>query len=346
MLVLVSITRQTSDTWRYTSGKIEQFRETRGAFETMTTRIGQATLNTYWDYGLDAKGRPTRYERRSDLRFISGPNLIAATSGPAKRVGHAIFFQAALGFTNEPKYNGLENLLNTWGYFVERGDDKLLRPSFITQKMAPYRERFRLMEFSQPAESNSIYFYTSGRDQAPPRRQNKTYSAKEWFQKPLDSPTGGQPPPVHVTAENVVALILLPRLSKRDEQEVKGQNASLDESPLAPDYGYDSSPAGGNTATRSDKRLNSLAQLPPVVQVTMVAIDEPSALRMSANDAESLIGFTNSHFSKSSDYSEDLTLTSPTNSLEKKLVAMKANYRVFTTNVQIRGAKWSREQIK
>ena len=50
MLVLVSITNSTSVIWRSTTSEVEQFRAARNAFESMTRRISQATLNTCWDY--------------------------------------------------------------------------------------------------------------------------------------------------------------------------------------------------------------------------------------------------------------------------------------------------------
>ena len=82
MLVLVAMTNQTAQTWRYTTEKIEKFQETRDGFEAMTRQISQATLNTYWDY-LDSTGQsrptsvgspayrsfiPNSYGRRSELR--------------------------------------------------------------------------------------------------------------------------------------------------------------------------------------------------------------------------------------------------------------------------------------
>ena len=101
VLVLISITSQTAKTWRYTSGKVEEFREARTAFETVTSRLRQATLNTYWDY--DNATTPTRYERRSELRFISGPverDLSIGTGPNGSAITHAVFFHAPLGMVD------------------------------------------------------------------------------------------------------------------------------------------------------------------------------------------------------------------------------------------------------
>ena len=77
-LLLTSMTGATASTWRYTAARIEQFRSAETAYESITRRLSQATLNTYWDY--DSPTAPTKYLRQSDLRFISG-NM---TAGPKK----------------------------------------------------------------------------------------------------------------------------------------------------------------------------------------------------------------------------------------------------------------------
>src|SRR5258708_3308729 len=69
-IILVSITNSTASTWRYPTSRIEQFRGAETAFEGITRRLSQATLNTYWDY--DSPSTPKRYLRKSELRFISG----------------------------------------------------------------------------------------------------------------------------------------------------------------------------------------------------------------------------------------------------------------------------------
>ena len=86
LLVLVGMVNQTSNIWRGTTGRIEQFRQARDGFEAMTRRLSQATLNTYLDY-VDASGNPrssasmapnlasfvpARYVRQSELRMLSG----------------------------------------------------------------------------------------------------------------------------------------------------------------------------------------------------------------------------------------------------------------------------------
>ena len=339
VVLFATMVSQTSKLWQRTTGKVEQFRGARSAFENMTTRLSQATLNTYWDY--DNPTAPTKYERRSELRFISGQAKTALTTqANVTRLTHCVFFQAPLGYTSTPKYQNYDNLLCSCGYYLEFGDDSSSRPPFITKDIAPLRYRHRLMEFLPPTEKNNIYTLTSGSSQA------NNYNKKAWYQPLVDAvPAANTPANYHPIAENIVALIITPRLSQEDEKEVKGTTIS-DESPLAPNYDYDSAPGAASDSRYSDSRLNPTNQLPPILQVTMVAIDEASAIRLNFGPTSADIFGVSTRFTKGSDYSKDLLQSSGTGSLEAALIGKSVNYRIFSTNVTIRGAKWSREQIK
>ena len=321
---LLVVTDQTARIWSNTSAKVEQFREARTGFERVTTRLSQATLNTYWDY--DSATKPTRYERRSELRFISvlAPALLG-TSGSATRITHAVFFNAPLGVTGDVNYSGLANALNTLGYFTEFADDSAQRPPFITPAMIPARWRFRLMEFSQPTENFSVYQSTSGTAASP--NKASTYLGTDWFKNDVNGTTVLK----RVIAENVVALIITPRLAKAEELPLQS-NAT--HSPLAPLYSYDS------TATSATAQLNPKNQLPPVVQLTMIAMDDKSAekLDLDATKAD-VFGIVKSNL-----FADTRKLTADLATLEGTLTTKRLRYRIFTTNVHIRAAKWSREQ--
>ena len=83
--IVMAVTGETQKLVSATAGKVEQFREARAAFDTVTRRLSQATLNTYWDYQYNIVSKnygettrhikvPVRYERGSELRFRSGPS--------------------------------------------------------------------------------------------------------------------------------------------------------------------------------------------------------------------------------------------------------------------------------
>lgn len=339
LLLLVSMTDSTRRLWTSTTSKIEAFREARGAFESVTRRLSQATLNTYLAYTYPMSGgvqdttqAPISYARESELRFIAGPGTALLNGGNTP--SHAMFFQAPLGYissANATKYQNLENLLNTWGYFVEFADDSALRPAFIDSVNPPIakRYRFRLMEMMEPSDALTLYKYTSGKS---------SYTGHDWFTVPM----AATPRPVRSLAENIVALVILPKLTPADEQSLIKDgtlNGPLG-SNLAPTYAYDS------TSTNPTAAINPKNQLCPIVQVTMIAVDEMSFSRLQGktttmpdfglSDLFKQVGSVSS--ASSPGYAKDLT------TLQQTLQDRKLTYRVFTTDVSLRAAKWSREQ--
>jgi uncharacterized protein (TIGR02599 family) len=322
LVILLSITSQASTMWRYTSSRIEQFRQAREAFDVIGRRLSQATLNTYWDY--DDPTNPTRYIRQSELRFISGPMTTIAGGPPANAQwpSHGVFFQASLGAAQPGQSNlsGLNSLLNTWGYFLEFGSDASFRPSILDSSAVPLRYRFRLCELIQPANNLNLYDHTSGPGNgAPPN--NLSYTGRDWFTSALNSPPNGVRQ-VHVLAENVIALILLPKLPIEDDPT--GAN-------LAKNYLYDSTTASG------DEKFNQKNQLPPIIQLTVVSLDEGSARRLENGSNMPDLGLSGL-FTDPSQYDSDIQR------LEKNLADKHLSYRVFTTSIHLREAKWSTEQ--
>jgi uncharacterized protein (TIGR02599 family) len=321
LLILLSITTQVSNTWRQTSGKTEQFRQAREAFDAISRRLGRATLNTYWDY--DDPANPTKYVRQSELRFVGGPteDLVGAVPGGKRWPGHGVFFQSALGAAEPGQTNlvGLNSLLNTWGYFVEFGSDAAYRPGVLDGSVVPNRWRFRLCELIQPADDLSIYQYTSGTNSAGTPK-NLSYAGTEWFEPSLAQADSSRP--VHVLAENVIAMVILPKLSPQEDP-----SGTL----LAPNYLY------RTTDAVTDPAINPKNQLPPLAQVTMVVIDENSARRIEAGTSMPELGL-DQLFQNAAGYEADLA------TLEKTLSNLRLSYRVFTTTVRLNEAKWSKEQ--
>jgi uncharacterized protein (TIGR02599 family) len=353
MAMLLSMTTQTGNLWRSTTAKIEEFRAARDAFEAMTRRISQATLNTYWDYYPNATA-PTSYIRQSDLRFISGPmtTIAPAPVAPRQWPTQGIFFQAPLGFSQDATTYGLADLLNTWGYFIEFNSDAAERPTLVTPALSPLRYRYRLCELMQPTDAFTVYGGTTGLNSGTSRLNSSgglnasTYVGRDWFSNPLGlSDTSTSPArPVHVLAENVIALVILPKLTALDETEATKQAASTtgktyDDSSLAPTYLYDSTGTGMPAANLADNVLDPKNQMPAIVEVTMVAISEASSIRLAQTNGTSAPNFgLSSLFTDATKTSIDL------NQLELNLTAMHVTYHVFSTNVAIKGAKWSRDE--
>lgn len=347
--VVLQFTDQTSKIWRGSMAKIQSFQEARAAFEAMTRMLAQATLNTYYDY-YDGSNQPrskaaslagfvpVKYDRISDLHFISGQasTLLNSSSSPAPTQTHGVFFQAPRGYSES--YQGLDNALNACGYFLKFGDDGDAVPDFIqSASWFKKRYRFRLMEMIQPTEKLSIFQKT----------------AEDWFAEPATTHS-------RVIAENVIACVLLPKLADRqDDPAAAGGGVSL-----APNYNYNSRVGLGSSSDplwpsfppdafrayptgSAPQDMTRHHQLPPVMRVAMVVIDEASAARIQGASATvpAAIDFTNKGlFEDAKKLDEDLQAIEDVCNAKSGNVTgntQKLNYRIFRTDILIRQAKWS-----
>lgn len=359
MVLTLQITSNTNSIWQRARSRIDTFQESRAAFESMTRNLSQAMLNPYWDY-VDAEGKPRDpglttfipkdYVRQSELHFVSGAskdllkNVNGSNGQPLQSATHCVFFQAPLG-VSQPATTGtgattaLPSLLNVSGYFLEFGDDAKFRPRFLENSdRTPLRNRFRLMETNQPSESLAVYNWVSLASKA---AVLNPATLRKWFVDPLNedatatsttSPTSARRVK-RALAENIVALIIQPKRSAND--------GAADAPELAPKYAYDSrlyQTSPGNALAKLTRN-----QLPPLVQVTMVVIDETSAARMESRaptpatppDLGLADLFTVS--GRGAGFTSDLaTLEQTLNSDQHR-----ATYRVFSTDVSILQAKWS-----
>lgn len=141
-----------------------------------------------------------------------------------------------------------------------------------------------------------------------------------------------------VMADNVIALVVLPKLPEKDREKPTKIGT------LAPEYQFDSwriqkqdaGPAGPANAVRDNK-------LPPIVQIIMVAIDETSALRFAKNVVPDWTIRDRQLFTKIDNEADLLT---DLGELETRLQKDKINYRVFSTDVVIRSSKWSKDPAR
>ena len=379
MFVLLSIISSTQRIWKQTSTRIDAFRGARSGFESMTRRLSQATLNTYWDYdhpssSSDPIQTPTKYVRKSELRFICGVQadgvpLLLADSATVAHPSHAVFFQAPLGFvsTTGTTYAGMENLLNTCGYYIEWAADNdstlpnTQRPGFLGTQIQVKR-RCRLMELCQPSDVLNIYNLTSGNNTYGNKYSGASNSDFQWFQGTSGNPNW-YPNQSHIIAENVIGLFFLPKLSTTDEQAAgaditsgtfgnyllfRGRGNRCSFTYNSAPYSWPP-PVPPPSAAIPMSLILMANQLPPLVKVTMVAIDEDSAARLDA-----LAGNVNPWtflnlpktgaypaFALADDGSGNATFQTDLNNLTQALQKYHLNYRVFTTEVTIRGAKWS-----
>jgi uncharacterized protein (TIGR02599 family) len=300
MALMLSLISQTSALWRRSSARIEAFQSARRGFDNLTGLLEQATLNTYWDY--DDPNNPTRYRRQSELHFRVGPAGASSLPG-ATGTGEAVFFQAPANRTSDAaSYGGLGGLLNACGFFIQYGSDAAWLPAHVNPSQA--RERFRLMQWMQDTEQLEVY--------------EKAGSA--W----IPSPTKTEELPGAVpVADNVVALVIWPK--------EEGAPAN----PILNSYSYDSRWKSYNAPWES--RESASHQLPPILQVALVAIDEASALRLGSSLKSTVDGCLAGLFEKppKDNFSDDIK------TLEGRLTAKAITVRSFVSAVPMREAKWS-----
>lgn len=308
LLVVLSATMigHIQKVWEHASARTEQFQKARQALQTISSRLSQATLNPYWRVETNSSGTPVRYARQSDLRFLSGP-AASLTTIAAPASGSAVFFQAPTGFSSQSAAQ-LDNALNTWGYFIEYGSDAQYRPPFLSSSGVAPKNSFRLVEFTDPSDMLQIFKFTSG---------VPAYSGKDWFSAPLATQANRR-----VLADNIVALVVLPRLPAMQDST---------KSPLSPGCLYDS------TQANVDPALNPRHQLPPIVDLAVVALDERSARRIEW-------GITAPDFGTASLFQVPANLDADLNTLRNNLAARGLNAAVFRISVPIAAGRWSTEQ--
>jgi uncharacterized protein (TIGR02599 family) len=131
-------------------------------------------------------------------------------------------------------------------------------------------------------------------------------------------------------AENVILLIIWPR-----------QDPSTDSTGtmLSTDYQYNSRqgfplPASATSGTIAAVQSE---QMPPILQLTIVAIDEPSAIRLQSGATPPSVIETalQGKFASVTQYALDLA------SLESALLTNHIGYQVLNTSVTLRESKWS-----
>ncbi|MES2307249.1 MAG: Verru_Chthon cassette protein C [Verrucomicrobiota bacterium] len=336
MGMIAVVTGQISKVWRNTDSKIDSFRGARLGMSVMNRVLSQATLNSYSDYfslknnrfcnTVEPADEREAYRRRSELHFISGNAAeVLKGAGASSISSHAIFFQAPLGYTEKAEeYGGLGHLLNACGFYVEYSQDveqpdflKLLEPARLP------RYRYRLMMMMQPTEFLKIY--------GDPK--TLASSPRGWFVD--DFQKYSRP-----IAENVIAMVVL---CKRPNPSSGNQKTAfyLPVSSEGNSYLYDSRTAPGDNA----KQAETSNQLPPLVQVTLVSIDEKSAQNISEKSGEEdpkLVPTTlfqsPENYEKDMKDLEDILKAKPENTAQNTI---PCQYRIYSFDILIRSSSWN-----
>lgn len=329
LTIIAQVLGQVQRVWSTANSRVAQFREARRAMERIVSNLSQATMNTYlaYHYGPAGAGNnplvpsstqvnsgPVGYVRYSELQFLCGQSSNLLGLSASESPGHAVFFQAPLGgaltaATGANSFVNLPTALSACGYFLQYGDDTAFRPSFLNAKNVPPRRRFRLMEYRPPIEANVIYPDLAGGGVNPGVPNPDWYNQVNRWARPV--------------AENIVYLVISPKTPVADA-------TAGDARQIAPDYSYDTSRNGINLG-----QAPTDFQLPPLVEVTLVALDEPSAQRL-----DELSGGTSILPTNLFNNATDERFRADVQQLETTLNEQKINYRVFSTTISIRNSKW------
>ena len=340
---------------------------------------------------------PVAYGRQSELHFISGPGqflgiapgtklIFNATQGGVSYT-HGIFFTWAGGFTQNAALNlsTLNSLLNATGFFIEFSPDYISPgyfvngPPALTGTPIPTTYRMRLCQFIEPTESLLVYNYS-----LPPVAPATSVNPNAWF---ADDNNGnysitrrpGHAAYVRIVANNVIALIIWPK--KVDTINDVDPTVSGDTA-LSPYYTYDSRQGltsgtstlqigGGNTTPSATNPFTmwkpgtnsqplQMNQMPPILNVAMVALDEPSAKTLQGSSTTVPTKITtalNGLFSNAGPPATAPTYSAPDppynsnlsymdNDLAAlqsrlSLITPKLNFQIFETTIAIRSAKFS-----
>lgn len=270
--------------------------------------LSRATLGAY--YEATQKGVflspenektfvPDQYQRYSELRFRSGPASLLGLSSPRgnRIVSHAVFFQAPLGIQSDQAPRRISSdLLNTVGFYVEYGDVSEGKPEHVKKN----QKRFRLIQMVEPSDRLSISKFTN---RAAESNKDGRYQGDQWYKIPLEKESYS-----YVVAENVLCLAL------RCHDGGKELNT----------YDYSSVQSG-----------NFFHDLPPVIEVTMVILDERSAQRIQEEDLVAELGIE-SLFQNPTAYAFDLT------KIQEGLQKKKLNFQLVTYSVEMVNSTWGR----
>lgn len=328
LLVISSMLEHVQRAWRQSTAKVSSFREARRAFDRITHALSQADLNPYLCYRYDgssnpllppgkgANEAPSGYVRYSELQFVTGLSSSGASpqlTGLAESLspGHAVFFQAPLGDSKDYR---LPTSLNGCGFYIKFGDDSALRPDYLAALGKDPSFRYRLYEYRSPTERNRVY------DPA-----LKTGSGVWYGDFDQSAPLRSR-----AIANNILMLVISPQLSPSDAETAKVAPTSI-----APAYTYDS--LYGSTLP-SRPQLSTDYQLPPLVMITLVAMDEGSAINLQL-DAGSNPPLQQ-ELSQSSLFRNAARYAADMETLTGLLADRKVNFRVFTATVPIRSSKW------
>ncbi len=318
LLIITQVISSAQQTWRRASQRLSQFREARTAFDTITRGLSQAAINSYrtYDYGYGGPPgvpksplqAPTGYTTTAELGIVMGQSnsIFTGLGGSTVSPGHAVLFQAPLGYTLNPDYRQLNRLMCVRGYYILFGSDTDYMPQGLTGSLQT-KYRYRLWEYQPPAETNMVY--------APGKTTAWTKVAAGDM-----APSSGVNT-VRPVAENILTLVLAPSFGAAASGG--GSVVTVNQNSAPTHYEF-------NSYTPADSALKY--HLPTSVQVVMVAIDEESAIRLAQQYGTNPPQLYAASFNNPAALANDLKI------VRESLLKRHVNFRVFSSSVILSAA--------
>ncbi|MCE0483667.1 MAG: prepilin-type N-terminal cleavage/methylation domain-containing protein [Methylacidiphilales bacterium] len=296
LMAVFEFTQDIDQGWK--SASADPFAEAADAFDSLALNLSQATLNPYQDYA-DANGA-----FRTGSNFV--PDHLARRSdldfvcGPSTGTNGLLTTSGRITTGSSVFFLAPQGYSETEGH---AGAEELLNAFGYFVEFGDEDDlpsfipsincwRWRLKEIRQPAESLQVFALTS---------------SASWIQELIPSSTA-----LPVEAENVIALVVLPERSANDAGPA-----------LAPDFRYDS---------RDTSNPLTLHQLPPRINLALMAIDEPSARILAqryGSTAPPLVSPALFQQASPTQLASDLA------SLDQSLTAQKINHRLFQREIML-----------
>jgi uncharacterized protein (TIGR02599 family) len=368
------------------------FATARTAFENMTDKLSQATLNTYLDYyGFTAAASVSGpmvsrgvFMAQHGVQNIFTPQLFGRCSDLQFRImqnqqhsyyGQEIYFQTPAAFSATSAYQSTQGLINSCSYFVQYCSDagtSGYRPgagptnptNILPSPATPANWRYRLMQGLEPSENMSTYSITAAAVAANGATAASLAMATTYLPWQANIQNKGATSALSTNvvpvADNVIMLSFWPRLPLKNDTAGTGLELLGCYDGTQKLFLYDSqadilnmfSSYTVGMAPPLQKPWDE--QLPPIVEVTMVVIDEASAARLAATVTTpglepALIGGTGtpkgalisngpSSYTTSNGAN---TLATDLQATENALTAAHLNFRIMSSYVLMREAKWS-----
>ena len=121
-------------------------------------------------------------------------------------------------------------------------------------------------------------------------------------------------------------------------------NPAINPTAIAPNYVYDSTLITNPGAAAGGTAQGTRHLLPPLLKISMVALDQMAGEQLSFSDTlrQEVIGKVGSLFTGASNLTQDLEGTpEEPGELKTLLLQKKLNFRIFTTTIALKQARWS-----